>query len=408
MIRWIADNLGTAAWDLVDEEAGMSLVDARDLVDRSGNRPEAVRAKLDEALSMLQVGRRVVICCDYGISRSNALAAGVLALSGSMPLQRAVRQVVSRVGETAIKLDMLAVVRAAIGEPALAVASPNRGRRILVTGCGGFVGSGLVAKLRHRHEVISPSRASVDYTCDAIALDLIARESAIDTIVHLAHPRVLTTNESLGIALMMLKNVIDVCVSNAARLLFLSSWEVFSGYRTPGLLADESLAPHPGGTYGLTKTLCEALMEHSRESVGLRYVLLRSSPVYGPAGDKPRFIRNFAGKAARNSPIVTHRYQNGFPMLDLMHVDDLHRAIVLAVESDVADTLHLGTGRLTSTADIARTIVALLDSASSITHAGIDAPVANIAMDGSRAKATLGWLPRVDLDVGLSQVVTGA
>ena len=72
MIRWIRPNLGTAPALEVMAVPDLQLVDVRILVDGPGNSPSLVRAKIDEAVAHLQAGRRVVVGCEYGISRSNA------------------------------------------------------------------------------------------------------------------------------------------------------------------------------------------------------------------------------------------------------------------------------------------------------------------------------------------------
>src|SRR5262249_56720284 len=71
MIRWITEGLGTASWEELDGAEGVAVVDVRALVDREGNPAALVRAKIEEGAEHLSRGRRVVVCCDYGISRSN-------------------------------------------------------------------------------------------------------------------------------------------------------------------------------------------------------------------------------------------------------------------------------------------------------------------------------------------------
>ena len=78
MIRWITDELGTAPFTDSEISDDLNVLDVRDLVDKHGNSPEATREKIDQGVSLLQQGGRLVVCCDYGISRSNAIAAGIL------------------------------------------------------------------------------------------------------------------------------------------------------------------------------------------------------------------------------------------------------------------------------------------------------------------------------------------
>lgn len=408
MIHWITENLGTGAWEKVEKNPDLCFVDVRDLVDKSGNLPLVIKSKIDEALAHIQKGKKVVICCDYGMSRSNAIAAGVLAISQDLSLEEAVRKVVEATGETSIKIEVLSVVRNSINVATTTdktVSTESSRRRILVTGASGFIGSLLIQELQTFFEVLAPSSQNIDLIRDTVSFDLLVKEQSIGTIVHLANPRIYTTNESMGISLTILKNVLDICRENQLSLVYLSSWEIYSGYKTKEFIADEYTAPRPGGTYGQTKFLCETLIEHYRKHYGLFCTILRSSPVYGLGSDKPKFIWNFLHKALNHQKIVTHRYLNGFPILDLLYVDDLCTAILAAIERQVEGSINLGSGTATSTTQIAEYIVDFLGAKSPIEHIEIAGYSSNIIMDISYANSVLNWYPKVNLIEGLKTIV---
>lgn len=407
MIHWITDHLGTASWEGAAGYQGIRFVDVRDLVDKGGNPATVLKSKIDEGVQLLRQGAKVVVCCDYGISRSNAVATGILAEHEGLALEEAVRRVIAITGEPAIRIEVLAAVRKALGAEVPHGGKPGSSRRqILVTGGSGFIGSSSVEQLRTSYEVIAPTRQEIDLARDAIHLDLLVKERGIDTVLHLANPRIFTTNASMGEALVMLKNVLDVCKENGLRLVYLSGWEIYSGYEGQELRADESLPPCPGGTYGQTKFLSEMLIEHYRTHHDIDCSVIRSSPVYGLGSNRPRFIWNFLEKAIRDEEIITHRYANGFPALDLLHVEDLCAAILVTVKGSVKGSINVGTGVATSTAEIARRIVDLVGSRSTIHHHEIDGNVANIVLDNRRAAETLGWQPRIRLSEGLGTIVT--
>jgi UDP-glucuronate decarboxylase len=256
--------------------------------------------------------------------------------------------------------------------------------------------------------VIAPTREAVDLVGGSVVLDLLVKEQGIDTVLHLAQPRIYSTNGAMGSSLVMLKNVLDVCVGNGLFLIALSCWEIYSGYKTQELRADEFTPPRPGGVYGLAKLFGEDLIRHHHERDGLAYALLRSSPVYGPGGDRPKFIHNFLQKALQHEAIVAHRYLNGFPKLDLLHIDDLCRAIVSAFHCRPQGTINVGSGIATSTTDVAQALVDLVASKSVIGHHDISEYAGNIAMDTRRAGALLAWSPRIDLAHGLASLVQQA
>lgn len=78
----------------------------------------------------------MVVACDFGISRSNAIAAGILSLVENKSYDRAVQEVVDATAEREIKLDLVEAVRLALGE----VRQQADRRTVLVTGATGFKG----------------------------------------------------------------------------------------------------------------------------------------------------------------------------------------------------------------------------------------------------------------------------
>ncbi|MDI7260210.1 MAG: NAD-dependent epimerase/dehydratase family protein [Thermodesulfobacteriota bacterium] len=405
MIHWITEYLGTSSWDQVDRSLDANLMDVRDLVDKSGNAPAAVKAKIDEALNYLRKGEKVVICCDYGMSRSNAIAAGILSLYEGIDVNEAIRRVTDATNETGIKLEVLSAMREALGAKVREPRMLEEKREILVTGAFGFIGRRLVHLMGAEYRVVSPTRQEIDLLKDAIKLDLLVKEHGVDILIHLANPRVHTTNDAMGQTLVMLKNVLDVCAENRLFLIYLSNWEIYAGYKAQELRGDESLVPCPDGTYGQTKFLCEALIEHYGQHKGLSYTVLRSSPVYGPGSDRPRFIWNFLEKARSNEDIVAHRYINGYPKLDLLHVDDLCRAILAAAGCRLHCSMNLGTGVGVSTTEVAQLIVELVNSRSGIRHIDIEAFTSNIVMVIQRARQVLNWQPAIDFTNGLTMLL---
>lgn len=403
-IRWITPLLGTAAASAVRDLPDIQIVDVRDLVDKAGNRPDVIREKIKQAVLSLSAGKRLVVCCDYGISRSNAVAAGILAMHESIPFETAVRRVLEATGEQEIKVDPLQAVRRALGDGRQNI--HGKEQRILVTGGTGFLGKPVSKKLSETLTVVTPSRDELDLRQGSTRLGLIAGERGINCIVHLANPRVYTSNVALGDTLTMLRNVLEVCVAHDIKLIYLSNWEVYSGYRSSHLVADESLPLLPKGPYAETKYLCEILIEHWRRNQGLRCTMLRSSSVYGLGGDKPKFIYNFIDKLKQSKDIVTHRYNNSVPSLDLLYIDDLVAALSLAVGSDFSGDLNIGTGVITSTHKIAETLRNLLSGQSNIEETLIDDDTSCIAMDTGKAREVLGWQSTVDLIQGLQIILS--
>lgn len=403
-IRWITPLLGTAPASLIDSEADVTVVDVRNLVDKAGNSVDVVGEKIQEGVESLVKGMPTVICCDYGMSRSNAVATGVLAKFEKIEFDAALRRVLDATGEREIKLQPLNAVRAALGERPAKEGQRSQ-RSVLVTGGNGFLGKAVRIAGGNEFGLIAPTRSEVDISLGSTHLSLLANEKEVDCIVHLANPRVYTSNIALGQSLTMLRNVIDVCLANDIKLIYPSCWEVYSGY-TGLLTADESTSALPRGPYGEAKYLAELLIEHCRKTEGLRCLMLRSGVVYGAGGDKPKFIYSFIDKARRSETIFTHQYSNGAPSLDLLYVDDFVAALLSALRSEFTGDLNVGTGQLTSTMKIAEILIEKLGSGSLIKPVSIDADVASVALDCGRAREVLDWRPILNVEDGLNRVLS--
>ncbi len=174
-IRWITPLLGTAPASSIDGDTDITVVDVRNLVDKAGNPIDVVREKIREGAKSLVQGKRTVVCCDYGMSRSNAVAAGVLAKFDNIGFDAALRQVLDATGEKEIKLGPIGAVRAALGESA-AQKDRRSQRSVLVTGGNGFLGKAFRLTAGDKFDLSAPARSEVDISLGSTQLGLLAIE----------------------------------------------------------------------------------------------------------------------------------------------------------------------------------------------------------------------------------------
>lgn len=398
MIRWITERLGTCAYDR-RPEGNYHLVDVRHLVDKGGNSSAAIAECIEAGVAALKSGATVVVACDFGISRSNSIAAGILSVSEERGFDECVAQVLAATGEAEIKLDMIQSVRDALPDAPAA----SRNVTVLVTGGSGFLGQRLVPRLQTSHQVVTPGRDALDLQDGAVKLAAYCRAEGVGQIVHLAYPRVYTNVGAMAVGLAMLRTVLDTCKLLDIRLVFASSSVLYGGYAATDLIADESTPFRPKGAYSDAKFLEEMLLDAYVQRGDIRRSVCRLAPVYGPGGDRPRLIKTFAASLSAKKAIHTHRYLNGRPALDLLYVSDAAEAIARTVEYELDCVFHFGSGVLHSTVEIAEQIADLLDAPLAFDELLIDDHIANVRMDSRRAERILKWSPEVLLRQGLAQ-----
>lgn len=98
-VYWITSALGTASYD--DQylltapryPPGVVVVDNRNLADGQENDPKLVWRNIKIGVLAVRGGSRVISQCQAGISRSNSVAAGILAVVGHIGFQDAVHKV---------------------------------------------------------------------------------------------------------------------------------------------------------------------------------------------------------------------------------------------------------------------------------------------------------------------------
>ncbi|WP_299988653.1 NAD-dependent epimerase/dehydratase family protein [uncultured Ruegeria sp.] len=404
MIRWIVENrLGTAAYHEAST-SGHDVLDVRHLVDGPGNGAHGTLALIERGAAMMASGKPLIVACDFGVSRSNSIAAGVLVRAQKLGFDEAARIVIAQTGEENIKLSMLDTVRAALNSSKGADHSTGA---VLITGGSGFVGRNLVSGLSAKRvePVLAPSRSKLDLTANSVALASYLRENNVRQIVHLAFPRIYTNVPAMGESLIMLRRLIEACVTQNITLTILSGAVVFSGYKTRNLLADLDTTPRAMHVYGETKLLEETLVRQNMQNSGLLARIVRLAPVYGPTGLRPRFIRQFHDALQAGQGIQVHSYINGPARLELLYIDDAVAALSEIIGRNLPGNFHIGTGVHYSPAEVAEQIAELTGTKLTVDTSALNEHVSNVVLGAQSDRAELSWTPKTPLLVGLKRTI---
>jgi nucleoside-diphosphate-sugar epimerase len=176
----------------------------------------------------------------------------------------------------------------------------------------------------------------------------------------------------------------------------------------------EKLVARPMSPYAAQKVACELYAQTYTRAYALPCVALRFFNVYGPRQDPkseyaaaiPRFTtRLLAGQR----PIV---FGDGLQTRDFVHIADVVRANLLAATSEKApgEVINVASGRSSSLIDLIATLKQVIGTTAAHLEIEHQAPRAGdlraSSADISRARALLGYEPRVQLAEGLAEVVS--
>ena len=311
--------------------------------------------------------------------------------------------------------------------------STLRGARVLVTGGAGTIGSTLVDQLlaadvahvdvldnlvRGRHENLATAMPSGRVTLvegDIRDRDLVHDLTrASDLVFHQAAIRITQCAEEPRLALEVLVDGTFTVIEAAAehkvdKLVLASSASVY------GLAEEfpttERHHPYDNDTfYGAAKSFNEGMARSFRAMSGLDYVALRYFNVYGPRMDvhglyTEVLVRWMERIADGLPPLI---FGDGAQTMDFVYTEDIARANVLAMASDVREGVYnIASQHETSLLGLAEALLRVMGSDLGVEH-GPDRAVNGVTRrlaDISAARRDLGWQPTTDLDAGLRTLV---
>jgi dTDP-L-rhamnose 4-epimerase len=163
--------------------------------------------------------------------------------------------------------------------------------------------------------------------------------------------------------------------------------------------------------YAITKLDQELLCLTVGAAYDMPVVALRYFNTYGP---RQSLSNPYTGAAAifasrllnGRVPVI---FEDGHQLRDFVHVSDIARANVLALESDAANgqVINVGTGRPLSILNVATTLARLLGTPSEVEIVGKfrSGDIRDCYADISRARELIGYEPTVTFESGMATLV---
>ena len=306
----------------------------------------------------------------------------------------------------------------------------GEGRRVLVTGGAGFVGSHVADAYVERGDRVwviddlsSGRMENVPPGADFVKMDIgdpraadLIRDVGFDLINH--HAAQIDVRVSVAdpiadarVNVAGLVNILEAARhAGTRRVVFVSSGGVVYGepdvYPTP-----EDAPKRPVSPYGVSKLAGEYYLNYYREVHGLEYVALRYSNVYGPRQDptgEAGVVAIFCNRLIDGNPLII--YGDGEQVRDYVYVEDVASANLMASGMALEDgpgidgrAFNVGTEAATSV----NTLAMLLEEIAEVQWGRIhrearpgDVRCNTLATARIRAN---GWAPARDLREGLAR-----
>lgn len=303
------------------------------------------------------------------------------------------------------------------------------GKRIVITGGAGFIGSTLAGRLAGNNQIDlfdNLARNTIQHTelqdnpnislVQGDILDPQAVTKAVegaDIVVHAAAIAGIDTVIKSPVRTMEVNMIGTANVLRAAqlarvsdRVIEFSTSEVFGSMAYRVSEENQAIAGSAGEArwvYAVSKLAGEHLAHAYFREHNLPTVTLRPFNIYGPGQTGEGAIQIFIRKALKNEPITI--YGDGTQIRAWCFVDDMVDALMLALERPeaVGESFNVGNARAVTTIfGLAETVCRVLGSTSEIIFKPpLSADIELRIPETRKAEQLLGYKAKVDLEEGI-------
>lgn len=326
--------------------------------------------------------------------------------------------------------------------------------KFLITGGAGFIGSAVVRHIiqNTEHEVLNVDKLTyagnleslisvADHPryhfsqtdiCDRAALDQLFSDFQPDVVMHLAAESHVDRSISGPFAFIETNIIGTYQLLEASRSYWgslaekgkatfrfhhISTDEVYGDLEGTTDLFTETTSYSPSSPYSASKASSDHLVRAWNRTYGLPVVVTNCSNNYGPYHFPEKLIPLMILNALQGKALPV--YGNGQQIRDWLFVEDHARALyVVATQGVVGETYNIGGHNEKANLDVVHAICQLLEELAPNKPEGIqfyqdlityvkDRPGHDVryAIDASKIKVELGWVPEESFETGLRKTV---
>jgi UDP-glucose 4-epimerase len=289
--------------------------------------------------------------------------------------------------------------------------------RILVTGSEGFIGSHVAQLLRdngldvftmdlvgegNKHTVIDLTSADLESYVNSLRPEVIIHLAAqVDVVASFKNPRKDLYINGIG----TLELLLAARRAGTKKFVFVGSGGAIYDSNS-SMPVDEKAKTNPISPYGLSKLLAEGYVRIFCEEFEIEWVSLALSNCYGDVRRHGRGVIHsfYTSLINGQSPII-----NGADVTrDFVHVDDVARAVLLAIAKTPNCRVNISSNSEVSLFDLFSQVANILgkDNAAEIRPAR-EGDVLRSRLDNRRAKELINWVPEINLASGLRRSILG-
>ncbi len=295
-----------------------------------------------------------------------------------------------------------------------------KGRRVLVAGHRGMVGSAVVRRLgREECEILTAGRQTVDLRRQAEVEDWVGAHRPDAVVIAAAtvggiHANATRPAEFIYDNLAIETNLIHAAYkTRVAKLLFLGSTCIYPRL-APQPMKEEHLLTGPleptNQWYAIAKIAGIKLCDAYRRQYGCDFISAQPTNLYGPFDNfdlmgghvLPALMRR-VHEAKQNGAATVEIWGTGKPLREFLHVDDLADALVFLLRHYSAEGhVNVGTGEEVSIRELAESIAQVVGFTGRLAF-NTEKPDGTPRKLSDVAKINaLGWRAKIGLQEGLA------